>query len=151
MEISEVQDYEEIASFGGALLTRDRFRKFKIMGGTKEERMRAEEWAGRILRQTILGICLFCRSSDMSRMVISPRCRRDVSARSIISRETDSAAARSVMAWSGRVTAKPCFCSTSFLLRVHRCRISIFGDFALLRNVSGTVICSFVGFKSESS
>ena len=45
--IRQVQEYEEIASFGGALLMKDRSLKFKIVGGTREERERAEEWAAR--------------------------------------------------------------------------------------------------------
>jgi hypothetical protein len=46
---SQVQEYEEIASFGGALLMRDWSGKLKVVGGTREERERAEEWAARFL------------------------------------------------------------------------------------------------------
>jgi hypothetical protein len=45
LEISQVRQYEEIGSFGGALLVKDRSSKFKIVGGTKDERRRAEEWS----------------------------------------------------------------------------------------------------------
>ena len=49
LEFSQIQEYEEIASFGGALLMKNRSHKFKIVGGTREERERAEEWAARFL------------------------------------------------------------------------------------------------------
>ena len=59
LEITQVHKYEEIASFGGALLMKDRSRKFKIVGGTKDERMRAEEWESRFLnnRKEVLCEC----------------------------------------------------------------------------------------------
>jgi hypothetical protein len=97
------------------------------------------------------GNCPLRFNFDISRTVISPRRRPSVSACSTMSRETDSVPTRSAMAHSGRVTAKPCRCSTSFSPRHARCSSSIFGAFALRRNAAGTVMCNLAGFTSESS
>ena len=86
-----------------------------------------------------------------AKLRITPRLRPSINACSTMSREVDSAAARSAMLRSGRVTANPCWSSTSFLLRSERCSTSTFGVLAVRRNAAGTVMWSLVGFRSESS
>jgi hypothetical protein len=45
IERDHVPPAQEIASFGAALLVKHWTGKFEVIGGTKEERRRAREWA----------------------------------------------------------------------------------------------------------
>ncbi len=97
------------------------------------------------------GKCALRPSTEISRAVITPRLRPSIRACSTMSREVDSAAARSAMLRRGRVTSNPCRGSTSFSSRFERCSTSTFGVLAVRRNAAGTVMWSLAGFRSESS
>jgi hypothetical protein len=77
MEIGQIQEYEEIASFGGALLMKHRSHKFKIVGGTREERRRAAEWAARFLKRQNEKTCVFSRIPKMNRLTAQILMRRN--------------------------------------------------------------------------